>query len=61
MRGGKSVPKMGNQTTAESVNNKEPKHGIFIQQIIAEYETLAWVWAHSCIQRQWYGHINDQN
>lgn len=32
---------MGNQTTAESVNNKEPKNGVFIHQIIAEYETLA--------------------
>lgn len=33
---------MGNQTTAESVNNKKPtKHGVFFQHIIAEYETLA--------------------
>lgn len=52
---------MANQT-AESVNNKKPtKHGVFIQHIIAEYETLAWVWVHSCIQRQRYGYINDQN
>lgn len=32
---------MGNQTAAESVNNKKPKYGIFIQQIFAEYEALA--------------------